>query len=126
MIAVVDDDQTMRYLLETVLLEAGYGVRCWANGLVAFEELVRARPELIILDLSLGDDPEAGWQILSLLRTEARTAHIPVILLSANQTFLRQRERILRTKKLATPLAKPFEIDVLLALIQQAISPSLA
>ena len=103
-IAVVDDDPVMRLLLEALLTEAGYHVRCWANGLNAFEQLIRAPPALIVLDLRLGDDPEAGWQILSLLRMDQRTARTPVILLSADQEFLRHREMILRTRKNAIPI----------------------
>jgi DNA-binding response OmpR family regulator len=106
-------------LLETLLVEAGYDVRCWANGLAAFEQLVQRPPQLIILDLRLGDDREAGWHILSLLRMEPRTASTPVILLSADRDFLQQRERILRTKKQATPFTKPFDVDELLDKIQQ-------
>jgi DNA-binding response OmpR family regulator len=121
-IAVVDDDPDMRQLLQTVLSEANYAVRCWPSGLAAFDSLVRSPPALIILDLSLGDDPEAGWEILTLLRAEPRTASIPAILLSANREFLSRREHILRTKKRATICAKPFEIDALLAQIQQTLS----
>lgn len=120
-IGIVDDDPSMRQLLETMLVEAGFSVQCWANGLTAFEHLVRTPPDLIILDLRLGDDPEAGWQILSLLRMERRTARTPVILLSANHEFLQLRDRILRTRKYATPLTKPFDVGVLLAHIHRLL-----
>lgn len=122
LIAVVDDDPAMRQLLETMLLEADYDVRCWPSGLAAFEHLVRSPPALIILDLSLEGDAEAGWQILSHLRVEPRTAHIPVILLSGNREYLHRRENILRAKKRASTLAKPFEVDALFAQIEQALS----
>lgn len=123
-IAIVDDDPSMRQLLETLLVESGYSVQSWANGLTAFEELVKSPPELIILDLRLGDDPEAGWQILSLLRMERRTARTPVILLSANREFLQLRDRILRTKKHATPLTKPFDVSILLDHIHRLLENS--
>lgn len=117
MIAVVDDDLAMREMLEGMLTDADYDVHCWPSGLTAFGDLVRAPPDLIILDLALGNDKEAGWQILTLLRAETRTAHIPVILLSANEQFLTHRKHILRTKKHARALAKPFDLDELLGLI---------
>lgn len=120
-IAIVDDDPTIRQLLETLLLESGFRVKSWENGLTAFEQLVKTPPDLIILDLRLGDDPEAGWQILSLLRAERRTARIPVILLSANREFLQHRDRILRTKKHAIPLTKPFDVPDLLAHIDRLL-----
>ncbi len=126
MIAVVDDDAAMRQLLETVLGEADCAVQCWPSGIAAFDYLVRHPPALIILDLALGNDPEAGWEILTLLRAERQTARIPVILLSANGEFLRRRAHILRTKKHATALAKPFEVDALLTQVEQALGLTLA
>ncbi len=126
MIAVVDDDAAMRQLLETVLGEADCAVQCWPSGIAAFDYLVRHPPALIILDLALGNDPEAGWEILTLLRAERHTARIPVILLSANGEFLRRRAHILRTKKHATALAKPFEVDALLTQVEQALGLTLA
>ena len=123
MIAVVDDDLEVRLFLEALLIEAGYEVQSWPSGLGAFEHLVRSPPALLILDLHLGDDPEAGWEILTLLRAETQTARVPVILLSADHEFLRKREWILRRKKHAMPLAKPFDVRVLLAQIGQALSP---
>jgi CheY-like chemotaxis protein len=122
-IAVVDDDQEIRLFLETVLTDAGYTVRCWSSESAAFDDLVRDPPNLIILDLIFGDDPEAGWDALTLLRVEPPTAQIPVILVSVDQEFLRQRETILRTKKHATTLAKPFEVDALLAQIERSLTP---
>jgi hypothetical protein len=44
-----------------------------------------------------------------------------VILISANREFLRRREHILRTKKHAIPLAKPFDIETLLAQIERLL-----
>ncbi len=126
MIAVVDDDAAMRQLLETVLGEADCAVQCWPSGIAAFDYLVRHPPALIILDLALGNDPEAGWEILTLLRAERQTARIPVILLSANGEFLRRRAHILGIKKHATALAKPFEVDALLTQVEQALGLTLA
>lgn len=120
-IAVVDDDSDMRLLLETVLTEAGYDVRCWSSEARAFEDLVRAPPALIILDLAFGYEQEAGWDALTFLRVEPPTAQVPVILLSGNREFLSRREHILRTRKHAVPLLKPFNVDVLLAQIEHLL-----
>ena len=120
-IAVVDDDPTMLDLLATLLSEAGYITNCWPSGLLAFERLVNDPPDLVILDLQLDDDPEAGWHILSDLRVEPRTAHIPVLVMSAHREYLNRRQYILRTRKRALTLAKPFDVDMLLERIQDAL-----
>jgi len=122
LIAIVEDDLSLREFLEEVLSDAGYDVQGLPSGIAAFTHLVNAPPALLILDLHLGDDLEGGWDILTLLRADARTAHLPVILVSGNVKFLCQREWILETKKHAPTLAKPFKGDVLLAKIQQLLT----
>ncbi len=120
-VAVMDDDPEIVGLLETTLQQAGYTTRSWMSGLGAFEDLVREPPDLLILDLGLDEDPEAGWHILGHLRAERRTQHLPVILLSGNTDYLAKRDWIMRTRKHAFPLAKPFRLDVLLAQVRQGL-----
>jgi CheY-like chemotaxis protein len=121
-IAVVDDDPVMLQLVESVLREAGYATTGWPSGLAAFERIARDPPDLIILDLVLDGNPESGWEVLSLFRVEPRTNHIPVILLSGNVQFLERRERILRTRKHALVLGKPFDIDTLLQRVEEGLA----
>ena len=47
---VVDDDELMRYLLETVGAAAGHEVRTAENGRVALEAYAAHRPDLVVLD----------------------------------------------------------------------------
>ena len=47
-----------------------------------FQQIETARPSLLIVDLCLGE--EAGWDLLTELRQEAATRHIPVILVSTS------------------------------------------
>ncbi len=80
----------------------------------------RTQPDLVILDLQMGS-PETGWQILTLLRGDPATVHIPAILYSSHADFLRVRTAVLRRKRCAT-LEKPFALPDLLATIAEALA----
>jgi CheY-like chemotaxis protein len=121
-VAVIDDDPVLLDILQDVLHDAGYAPRCWPSGPDAVLNLVQQPPDLIILDLRFGQDPQSGWHLLGLLRSEPRTAAVPVILLSADHEFLHLRDRIIRTRYHAVPLAKPFALDAFLTQVQQSLA----
>jgi len=80
-------------------------------------ELAREhRPMLILLDLNLPD--MAGDRVLTLLREDARTARIPVVIVSADATQ-RQIQRVLAAGATAY-LTKPIDVRELLRLIDEA------
>lgn len=79
-ILVVDDNADMRDYL-TRVLSARYSVRAVANGEEALAAVRAERPDLIVTDVMMpGLD---GFGLLAALRSETRTAAIPVIMLSA-------------------------------------------
>ena len=112
MVAVVDDDTAFIELLCELLADEGMQVSCYINSADAFRDLRSLQPDLIVLDVRL-EKPEAGWQLLEMLRIDRATAQIPVILCSADSHFLRERVDLLRAHN-AEPLEKPFSIDELL------------
>ena len=65
--------------------------------------------------------PKAGWQILTLLRGDPATAHIPALMYSSHPDFLQVRTRVLRRKCCVT-LEKPFSLPDLLATIAEALA----
>lgn len=74
----------------------------------------KATPELILLDINLpGMD---GYQALRLLKSDPRTASIPVVAVSAN-AMQRDRERALSSGA-AEYLTKPFDMREFYALIE--------
>jgi CheY-like chemotaxis protein len=70
-------------------------------------------PDLVLLDLHLPDIP--GEQVLARLRADIATAHLPVIVLTADATAA-QRERIERLSVTAY-LTKPIGVGRLLEAI---------
>ncbi|MEO8970909.1 MAG: response regulator, partial [Ktedonobacteraceae bacterium] len=79
-ILVVDDETETRHLLRSYLQGAGYEVMTAPNATAAFQLARTARPDLITLDMLLPNN--AGLPILELLKSDAITANIPVILLT--------------------------------------------
>ncbi len=111
-IVVADDDVAISDVLQQVLEDEGYEVIPMLHG----ETLLHLRepfPDLLILDLWLaGID---GRTICQKLKNQENTSHIPIIIISA----LSETERIANKAGADDFLAKPFELDTLLALIEK-------
>ncbi len=80
-VLVVDDDVDIRAVLRRILEQAGFEVLEAGDGAMAFERTVVEQPDVVLLDMGLpGMD---GLAVLRELRTDARTAHVPVLLVAA-------------------------------------------
>ncbi|PYQ19022.1 MAG: hypothetical protein DMF81_23210 [Acidobacteria bacterium] len=84
-ILVVDDQSSIRGILETALGEAGADVWCVPDGPAAITLLQTADPELILLDVAMPG--MTGWQVLDALSGSPRTAGIPVVLETSAEDF---------------------------------------
>ena len=80
-ILVVDDDKEIVRLLRSYLEKAGYQVFVAYDGATALHVLRREEPDLLILDLMLPD--QDGWDITRTIRSDARLAATPIIMLTA-------------------------------------------
>ena len=80
-ILVVDDEEIMREILETLLVREGYAVRLAADGAEGLE-LAKSLPfDAVILDVMM---PRMdGLEVARALQGDPATAPIPVLLLSA-------------------------------------------
>jgi signal transduction histidine kinase/CheY-like chemotaxis protein len=89
-IVVIDDDRNQLEIIATCLNRAGaYQVHTANGGAQGWAEIVRRRPDLIILDLMM---PEIdGFTILKRLETDPHTRHIPVVVLSAKDLTMQER-----------------------------------
>lgn len=80
-ILVVDDEPEAVELLEFNLQQAGYDVITAADGEAAFKKARATQPALVVLDLML---PEIdGLEVCRLMRRDALTARIPILMLTA-------------------------------------------
>ena len=76
-ILVVDDEQDMLDLITYNLVEQGYEAETALNGLAALKKVRRDRPDLVVLDLMLGDLD--GFSVCEILRQEPCSSRIPVL-----------------------------------------------
>ncbi len=76
-------------------------------------------PSYSVLDVRL-EQPEAGRRMLELARQDVETAHIPVIVCTADMQFIRRNQAFLRAHATAV-LEKPFDLDALQLAIEAAI-----
>lgn len=80
-ILCVDDDHDQRMLLSFLLERNGLEVRIARNGEEGVTIALEWVPDLILLDLMMpGMD---GFQVTEILRADSRTAHIPILALTA-------------------------------------------
>lgn len=113
-ILVIDDDASVLHALGMFLEQEGYDV-VTAGGYDG--RLARARrsdlPDLIILDILLSD--ENGCEVAKKLKSNDKTATIPIVMISAHPGG----ERMSAAAGADAYLAKPFEIEDLLESIER-------
>lgn len=79
-ILVVDDDPDIFVIVQTNLEGAGYEVVGASDGVEGIEKIRTQNPDLVILDVLM---PEMdGWEVLSQIESDPRTAGLPVIMLT--------------------------------------------
>jgi two-component system alkaline phosphatase synthesis response regulator PhoP len=80
-IVIVDDEPDLLKNTSNILKEEGYSVFGEMTGNGGLEKVRSTLPDLVLLDIRLPDTD--GYQVCKKLKSESKTQHIPVILLSA-------------------------------------------
>jgi two-component system, OmpR family, phosphate regulon response regulator PhoB len=80
-ILIVDDERDLLSLLDFNLRQAGFETLLAASGAEALAQLRRRVPDLVLLDLMLPD--VSGTEVCRTVKTDARTRHVPVMMLTA-------------------------------------------
>jgi DNA-binding response OmpR family regulator len=114
-ILVVDDDKDILDSLSTILEMLGYDTQTTTKGDETFLKIDTFKPDLIILDVLLaGKD---GRHICKQLKTEEKTKHIPIIMISAHPGANKSANEAGADDF----VAKPFDITVLLEKVKKYI-----
>jgi serine phosphatase RsbU (regulator of sigma subunit)/CheY-like chemotaxis protein len=118
---VVDDDEAKRYVIATWLRRAGHTVTEVDTGQAALRQVGDA--ELVLLDVNLPD--MSGFEVCRLIKSDPRTAAIPVIQVSATAVDVASRAYGL-TQGADAYLTDPAEPEELLATVAAALRYSRA
>jgi diguanylate cyclase (GGDEF)-like protein len=117
-ILIADDEPAVRQLLELVLRNQGYEVQSVASG----DQLVRTAqdnvPDLVLVDLMM--PLMDGYEAIRQLRNDTRTAHLPMLILTAKST----PDDVVTGFETGADdyITKPFNIPELLARIKAQIA----
>lgn len=85
-IAIVEDERAIRDNYAAAFARDGYSVRTYANRREALTAFAARLPDLVVIDISLEDEPEGGFELCRELRT--RSAELPIIFLTARDSEL--------------------------------------
>jgi len=85
-IAIVEDEATIRHNYEDALRRFGYRVTGFGDKDSAMAAMTRRLPDLVIIDVGLGDEIEGGFELCRELRSMSRS--LPIIFLTARDSDL--------------------------------------
>ena len=115
---IVEDDAALARLLRDNLVYEGFAVECVADGLEAIERVRTARPDLVLLDITIPG--LNGFEVCRVLG--AGPERVPIIIVTART----QSQDTVRGLELGADdyVTKPFALDELLARIHAVLRRS--
>lgn len=81
-IAFVEDDDVIRENYCELLTQAGFDVSAYSDRRGALSGIEKSRPDLVLLDITLGAERDAGYQLCSDLRRISST--LPIVFLTSH------------------------------------------
>ena len=116
-VLVVDDDASIRRLLEVTFRTEGLDVETARDGRDGLARALSDPPDVVVLDVMM---PELdGWEVAERLAADPRTATVPVVFLSART----QDADVTRGRELgaAAYVTKPFDVFDLCELVHELV-----
>lgn len=117
-ILVIDDDSATLRLIGYMLERGGFQVQLAGDGEEGLAKAFQQPPDLIILDVMMPG--LNGYQVCQRLRADSRTAHVPVIILTARSQRVDQRTALDAGADLY--MSKPVTPDELVARVNELLS----
>ena len=109
-ILVVEDDPSVRGLLQTLLSAEGYDVSTASDGLAGLVKATSSPPALVLLDLMMPD--LGGVRVLEEMRDDPELSDIPVIVVTGKVDAVPGMRSLLGDDNV---FLKPFAVGELLA-----------
>jgi CheY-like chemotaxis protein len=118
-VLVIDDEPEMLSLVKYTLEKGGFEVSTCDNGRHAWDEIMRIRPDLLVLDVMLpGID---GYSLQLKISQDPQTKDMPIVVVTAlepSKTLFQKFPQVVGF------MTKPFKTDDLLQTVQTAVARS--
>jgi DNA-binding response OmpR family regulator len=112
-ILIADDDRTTAHLLSTRLSQAGHHTSVAFDTMQTMMLCLRHKPDAVLLDLQMPGG--SGLQVLHRLKSSAKTATIPVIVLTEHA----ENERLALEQGADAFLLKPPDFERISAILER-------
>ena len=117
-VLVVDDDPDLATICSLVLESEGYDTDVATNGIEAYHTLASDDVDVVLLDVMMPSLD--GITMCNMVKDDPRTCDVPVILMSASDVLCEKAKQSCAD----AVLAKPFDIEDLLATVGRFASTS--
>ncbi len=115
-VLVIDDEPEMLNLVKFTLEHAGYEVSTCDNGRHAWDSIIKAKPDLLVLDVMLpGID---GYSLQLKIAQEGSMKAMPIIVLTALEP---SKTLFQKFSQVAGFMTKPFKAEALLEKVENVI-----
>ncbi len=113
-VLVVEDDPSVRGLLQTLLSTEGYEVSTASDGLAGLVKAASTSPGLVLLDLMMPD--LGGARVLEEMRADPALAQVPVVVVTGQLDAVPAMQQALGEPNV---FVKPFGVRELLARVRE-------
>lgn len=117
-VLLIDDDDNIRKLVSFSLKPLGLECIEATDGKEGFRTALKEVPDLILLDLSMPN--MNGFEACEKLKGNDKTAHIPIVVVSAEASDL-NKQIVTGALKADRFLAKPFERAALVEIVKDVL-----
>ncbi|TMB82647.1 MAG: response regulator [Chloroflexi bacterium] len=125
-ITVINDSSEFLDLMRELVTSLGHQMAGLEAVHTSIEEVVRTKPDLLLVDLRLENTPQevSGWELVILAKAHHDLLNVPVILCTADVWELKKRTRDLEQIADVHVRTKPFQIDDMSELIERLLKTS--
>ena len=122
-VTIVNDNSEFLELVGDILEDDRYETTTIDGDIPdVLERILASRPDLLMIDLRLGDPGDHGWEIAQQVRHEPGLEDVPVIVCSADTFALQELESEFAATQRVEALAKPFSVDQLTDAIDRLLA----
>jgi len=118
LVLIVDDDESVRELIEFIVKKEGFRIEKAADGEEALNKARTVNPDIILLDLML---PKfGGFEILRELQTD-ETSGIPIVIITGRYTDRSTSDMIKQEPNVREFIEKPVKPQILTSLLHKLL-----